>query len=217
MQTVSCITRSVTAPTKFELFKLLKVLAEEQVQTIVAVEVQVPGCPESLVDVDINTANETFHVFTGKVVKQGMLVIDHRVLRQERRRKVFTTTVPFMAVVEIPGVCPDKDVDIQFRNVLIENDLQLVNGVLTGKVHLVEQIKVSEFVQRFLEVEDTSGQRFQVADQEGVSSRSRPTSAVIEHGEEKGFQGSGDVIPSVFLVSSRRRGQTGPGLKSPES
>ena len=155
MQTISCITRHVAGRTKLELFKLLKVLDEEQVQTIIPVEAQVPGCPDRLFDVHITTANETFHVFTGKLVKQGTLVITIQFCDDKDDKRCFTTTVPFMAVVAILGLCPDKDVDIQFKNVLIENDLQLVNGVLTGKVHLVEQIKVSEFVQRFLEVNDT--------------------------------------------------------------
>jgi len=155
MQTTSCITRRVAAPAKFELFKLLKVLDEEQVQTIIPIEAQVPGCPDRLFDVHIKTANETFHVFTGKLVKQGTLVITIQFCDEKDDKRCFTTTAPFMAVVEILGLCPDKDVDIQFKDVLIENDLQLVNGVLTGKVHLVEQIKVSEFVQRFLEVKDT--------------------------------------------------------------
>ncbi|MGE5552013.1 MAG: hypothetical protein ACM3ZC_15995 [Bacteroidota bacterium] len=154
MQTVSCITRSVTPRTKVELFKLLKVLAEVQVQSIIPVEVQVPKCPDRLIDVNITTANETFHVFTGKLVKQGTLVVTIEFCDEDDDERCFTTTVPFMAVVEATGLCPDRDVDIQFKNVLIENDLQLVHGVLTGKVHLVEQVKVSEFVQRFLEVQD---------------------------------------------------------------
>lgn len=154
MQTVSCVTRHVTSRTKTELFKLLKVLAEEQVQTIVEVTADVPKCPERLVDVDITTANETFHVFTGKLVKQGTLVVNIQFCDNDNEKRCFTTTAPFTAVLEVPGLCPEKDVDIQFRNILIENDLQLVNGVLTGKVHLVELVKVSEFVQRFLEVKD---------------------------------------------------------------
>ncbi|NLG84519.1 MAG: DUF3794 domain-containing protein [Firmicutes bacterium] len=139
-----------TLPLKFELFKLLRVIGERTVQTIVPVEVTVPGSPANLVNLRITTADESFHLFTDKVVKQGVLVIEAVFCTTDGNCNVFTTTVPFSATVDIPGVSPNQEVDIQFRNVLIENDLQLVNGVLTGKVHLIEIIKISEFVQRFL-------------------------------------------------------------------
>lgn len=144
-------------PAKCELFKLLRVIGEEDVQTIIPVEVTVPNCPDNLVKIEVKTANETFHVFTNKVVKQGVLVITALITTDRDKDgcrcacETFKTTVPFMAVVEIPGVCPNKEVDIQFKDVLLEHDLEIVDGVLTGKVHLIERIKVSEFVQRFLQ------------------------------------------------------------------
>ena len=138
-------------PTQFELFKLLKVVGENTVQTITPIDMDLPCGTRGLISVDITTTGETFHLFTDKVVKQGTLVITAIIVNAEGELVTFTTTAHFIATVIIPGVRPGlMDADIQHRNLLIENDLMFVNGVLTGKVHLVELIKVSVFVQRFI-------------------------------------------------------------------
>jgi len=119
-------------------------------QTVVAVTADLPAGAKRVVSVTLSTAEETFHVFTDKVVKQGVLVIEVIFVNNECELATFTTTAPFVATVEIPGARQGTDVDIQFRNLRIENDLTKVGEVLTGKVVIIEFVKVSQFVQRFL-------------------------------------------------------------------
>ena len=142
---------STCVPTQFELFKLLKVVGENTAQTIKPIDVKLPHGTRGLVSVSITTADETFHLFTDKVVKQGTLVITAIIINAQGKLETFTHTRHFKATTIIPGVTPGlMDVDIQHRNILIENDLSAIGGRLTGKVHLVELIKVSVFVQRFI-------------------------------------------------------------------
>lgn len=152
MPTVSsCGFSTTVSRTRCELFKLLRVIGEGETQTVVPVTIELPAGTKRIVSVTINTAQETFHVFTGKVVKQGVLVIEVIFVNSDCELATCTATAPFISTLEIAGVRPGMEVDIQFRNVRIENDLTLVDDTLTGKIVVVEFIKVSEFVQRFLQ------------------------------------------------------------------
>ena len=133
-----------------ELFKLLRVIGEDTAQTVVAIDAELPCGTQRIVSVNISTARETFHVFTDKVVKQGFVVVEVILVNKEGELATFTTKAPFMATVEIPGLRQGMEVDIQFHNLRIENDLTQMGDDLVGKVVIVEFVKVSEFVQRFL-------------------------------------------------------------------
>jgi len=143
----------MSAPFKTERFKLLRVVGETEGQLVKTSTVTLDKPAVKVDRVDVRLTDVDHKVFDGKVVKQGVLVKQIFYVDNTNTLRHQEECIPFDVVLEIPGVDPDMDLEIQNKVLSTEVDFQLVAPTrLEQKVVIHLQVKVSEYVQRNLVV-----------------------------------------------------------------
>ncbi|MCK9221123.1 MAG: DUF3794 domain-containing protein [Limnochordia bacterium] len=138
-------------PFTIERFKVLRVIGEKVAQVVESGTVNLPNPAIKVDRIDINLINVTHAVFQNKVIKQGQ--IDKQIFYVDETDTVRheEVIVPFEAIIEIPGVSPEMDLEIQNRLLCSDVVFELLTPtVLLEKVVLDILVKVSEYVQRDL-------------------------------------------------------------------
>lgn len=152
-----CYSRNVSYPKKpeitvnKELLKVLRVIGEEVVQIVEEATVTIPVGSIKIDKIHAVLQGETVdHVFKNKIVKQGTFNVNIFYVGADNIVHHTNTLVPFMAVADIPGVCPDN-IYLHIQNHVLDIDTDYTWNESTGEliIKLVAHIliKVTEWTQ----------------------------------------------------------------------
>jgi len=136
---------------KTERLKVLKVVGEKVAQVVLENDVCIDAIKIDKIDAILGPFED--HVFKNKVVKQGTIHKQIFYVDHENVVRHLAEDVPYMLTVDIPGVRPGDDVDVQNYLKDIDVDYHLVQGGV-GKPGTLRQkivahilVKVSEWTQ----------------------------------------------------------------------
>lgn len=136
-----------------EEFKLLGVIGEDRVQVVSTTKDILKFPAIAILEIDAALLNVTDHIFTDKVLKQGLIQKRIQYASRCSIKRCQLIEVPFSATAHIPGVDRDLEIETQNRLVLVETDYQLLDPyTLEVKVILEINVKASTYVQRKLKV-----------------------------------------------------------------
>lgn len=136
-----------------ERLKVLKVVGEKVAQVVVESEVPIRAVKIDKIIASLRDVED--HVFQNKVVKQGLIHKQIFYIDRDNFLRHLAEDVPFMVTVDIPGVIPGDEVDVQNHLLDIDIDYQLTQerscadgeGILRQKIVAHILVKVSEWRQ----------------------------------------------------------------------
>jgi len=137
--------------TNIELLKLPVLIGENEVQKMLVSDLTLDFTAQKVRNIDASIQDLTYEVITDKVIVQGTVHKQIFYVTQDNVVQHQAEDVPFSLFVDIPGVQPGMDVDI---NPIIEDiKVQLLQGgtVLHQKVILKLDVLVEEIQQLFVE------------------------------------------------------------------
>lgn len=161
--TVSCDLRSNVPVLVTERIKVLRVIGEAVAQIVVESEVPIKAIKIDHITATLVRVED--RVFENKVVKQGFVHKQVFFVDPDNFVRHMAEDIPFMVAVDIPGVHPGEDVDVQNHLIDIDTNFRLIfsdddhanalkgdnkgdhKAVLSQKVVAHVQVKVSEETQ----------------------------------------------------------------------
>lgn len=136
-----------------EEFKVLRVVGEDTAQIVSATKDILLFPAQAILSVTIDLLHVTDHVFTNKIVKQGIIQKQIQYCSRCSIKRCQLVEVPFTATAHIQGVKQGQELDIQNRILLAETDYQLFEPYTVEVKAVIEiQVKASEYAQRRLRV-----------------------------------------------------------------
>lgn len=134
-----------------ERIKTLKVIGENVAQIVV--ENEIPLRAIKIIKIDATLGRTEDHVFKDKVVKQGTIIKQVFFVDPDNFVRHHHEEIPFMVTVDIPGVKPDEDLEVQNHLIDIDTDSHLRHcepnepPILKQKVVAHVLVKVSKWAQ----------------------------------------------------------------------
>lgn len=128
---MSCDLRSNTPIPVTERIKVLKVIGEAVAQIVVEAEVPINAIKIDHITARLDRVED--RVFENKVVKQGFIHKQVFFVDPDNFVRHMAEDIPFMIAVDIPGVHPGENVDVQNHLIDIDTNFRLVPSNHPGK------------------------------------------------------------------------------------
>lgn len=136
-----------------EKFKLLQVVGHGTAQVVEErnVALQNPAVKVDRIDVRLEDVED--RLFPNKIVKQGNIVKQIFYVDTADFVRHQQVTIPFMVAIDVPGVDPEMDLEIQNHVVAIDVDFSLASPtVLVEKVVIDLAVTAAKWVEKRLPV-----------------------------------------------------------------
>lgn len=133
--------------------KVLCVVGEDTAQIVSTTRDILMFPAHTILKIDVDLLHVTDHIFTDKIVKQGILQKQIQYCSSCSIKRCQLVEVPFVVTAHIPGVEHREDLDIQNKILLIETDEQLLDPyTIEIKAVIDIQVKASRYVQKRIKV-----------------------------------------------------------------